>query len=239
MSKKKIAGEKPKASSLKEAGLESFDVMELHRGELKGADYNPRFLTESQKRKLKAGLKRHGLVTPVTWNRQTGNIVGGHQRLGVLDGIMGTGDYKLHVAVIDVPLAREKELNILLNNTHAMGDWDLEKLDDLLRDDELSLDGTGFDAADVMTMLGANPLADRMEDMEEMGARFAEVREQYDQIRGKNSERDNTEFYLVIVFRDNGEVTKFLDDSGLPDSRYQSGDEFFALLEKANAGASA
>src|SRR5689334_18110966 len=95
--------------SLRELGLESFEIVSVRRSELKGAPYNPRQLGESEKRKLAKGLKRHGLVAPITWNARTGFVVGGHQRLTIMDSIVGKGDYTLNVARIDVDEAREKE----------------------------------------------------------------------------------------------------------------------------------
>jgi ParB-like chromosome segregation protein Spo0J len=116
------------------AELQSFVMERMRRSQLKAAAYNPRIIGEAEKRKLRAGLKRHGLVAPITFNRRTGNVVGGHQRLAALDGLEDSPDYELDVAVIDVSEAEEKEINILLNNASAMGDWDLGELSGLLKD---------------------------------------------------------------------------------------------------------
>lgn len=39
---------------------------------------------------------------PLVWNRRTGILVSGHQRLKALDALEGTEDYELTVSVIDV-----------------------------------------------------------------------------------------------------------------------------------------
>jgi hypothetical protein len=80
----------------------------MNRSQLKAAPYNPRILSEAAKRKLRTGLKKHGLVAPLTFNKRTGNMVGGHQRLDQLDALAGTANYELDVAVIDVDEVREK-----------------------------------------------------------------------------------------------------------------------------------
>ena len=49
-----------KVKSLHAAGLEAYRVEEVHRSQLKNAPYNPRVLTDSQRRRLAAGLKKHG-----------------------------------------------------------------------------------------------------------------------------------------------------------------------------------
>jgi len=41
---------------------EKFTIVEIKRNEIHGADYNPRKITESAKKKLKRSLKEHGLV---------------------------------------------------------------------------------------------------------------------------------------------------------------------------------
>ena len=54
---------------------------------LKPAKYNPRKDLKPGDReyeKLKRSIAEFGYVEPVIWNRQTGNVVGGHQRLKVL-----------------------------------------------------------------------------------------------------------------------------------------------------------
>ena len=51
-------------------------------------------------------------VEPVIWNRQTGNVVGGHQRLKVL---IDLGQQEIDCVVVDLDLQREKALNIALN----------------------------------------------------------------------------------------------------------------------------
>lgn len=62
------------------------------------------------------------------WNRRTGNLVGGHQRLSLLDELEGTDDYRLTVSRIDVDDAQERALNVVLNNPEAQGNYDMDLL---------------------------------------------------------------------------------------------------------------
>ena len=214
--------------SLAELGLEAYAVVEVHRSELKNAAYNPRVLNDAERKRLKAGLARHGLVAPVTWNRLTGNLVGGHQRVSQLDALAGTKDYRLNVAAIEVDVPREKELNLLLNNPNAMGDWDMGALEELLRDSTIDLAGAGFDTADVFRLFGSSPLEDRasVEELNALAEKVREARDRYDAIKkGKTGGgADREDFYLVFVFRDSEDCTGFLAAAGLPDNRYQSGE---------------
>jgi hypothetical protein len=205
--------------------LERFEVVKVHRGSLRNAPYNPRLLSDSARAKLKAGIMKHGLVAPPTWNKRTGNICGGHQRVGILDDAYGTEDYEITVAQIDVDDVREREVNILLNNAHAMGDMDLGKLEAMFRDTpEIDIAGTGFDGADLFRLFGASPFEERADDaLSEVAQRVRDAREKQAAIRGAVKEREGTHFYLVVIFRDEADRLDFTDSCGLDDNRYCDG----------------
>ena len=225
---------KPKSDGLrkdlKAMGLENFEMLKVHRRDLKGAPYNPRVLDDNAKRKLKAGIERHGMVSPVTWNARTGNIVGGHQRLTQLDDLAGSDDYEMTVARIDVDEGREKEINILLNNSQAMGDWDMEALANLVKDPAIVLAGTGFDHADLFHLFGDSPLIERNEKLDELADKVREARDRYDAIEANNTDMNTVDFYLVVVFRDSAQRTRFVEAAKLPDNRYQSGEQIATML---------
>jgi len=224
---------KPKSSdpvTLASLGLENYEVIEINRAELKGCPYNPRIITDAEKRKLKAGLQRHGLVAPITWNRRSGFIVGGHQRLASLDSLAGTGNYSLHVAAIDVDEGREKELVVLLNNAEAQGGWDLLGLKTLFGDKSLDLAGMGFDGADLFRLFGEDPTKqDEPDQLDELAAKVRGIAAKYDEIRTKNREKNREDFYLVVVFRNAIDLDDFTAAAGLPMNRYQSGAEIRRL----------
>lgn len=126
------------------------DIQKMKITELKAADYNPRKHLQPgdpEYEKLKRSLTEYGYVEPVIWNRQTGNVVGGHQRLTVLRDM---GETEVDVVVVDLDMTREKALNVALNK--ISGDWDLPKLSDLLKDiGEQGIDVTltGFDVPEI------------------------------------------------------------------------------------------
>jgi ParB-like chromosome segregation protein Spo0J len=100
--------------------------------------------------KLERSLAEFDLVQPIVWNRATGHVVGGHQRLEVLKH---RGVTQVECVVVELSLEREKALNVALNNERLASTWDDARLADLLAE----LDGlpdfdmtlTGFDAADL------------------------------------------------------------------------------------------
>ena len=131
--------------------LETFETKVVHRSEVVEADYNPRTITESAKKKLRKFLRTNGLWAPLIWNKQTGNLVSGHQRLTAMDSVLGTSDYELTVSVIDVDEKTEVTGNVFLNNPSAQGDWDYEtlgQLHELFPDISYTAD-FGFDQAEV------------------------------------------------------------------------------------------
>jgi hypothetical protein len=205
----------------------------VSRTELKNAPYNPRFISDAAKKKLKVGLEKLGLLQPLVWNKRSGNLVGGHQRLGALDKLAdGAKDYTLEVAVVDLPHAAEVEANILLNNPEVHGDWDLTKLDEALRTEGLRLDATGWDMADVLNVLGESPFAmERSAELEELANAQRQTTEAIDGVMASvTSERDDTDFYVVVVFRNPDERTEFLTKLGLDDNRFQDGRKLQRVL---------
>jgi hypothetical protein len=226
--------EKPPTRSLAELGIERFVSATVHRDVLKNAPYNPRVINEDERRRLKKGIEKVGVVAPVTWNLRTGNLVGGHQRVSILDTLAGTKDYTLTVSQIDVDEKREKEINLLLNNVAAQGQWDAAGLEDLLRTPDLDIEATGFNAADVFRMFGAESLSP--EALKDMSERLDKIKEAFDGAPEKRGNAFPDDFYFVVVFRDYEARAEFAAKLGLDDNRYQDGRLLLALLtEKAPA----
>src|SRR4051794_23113752 len=118
------------------------------------APYNPRReLSPSSRayRKLKASITEFGLVEPLVWNETTGHVVGGHARLRILKEL---GVAEVPVSVVRLTEAREKALNVVLNNQEAQGRYDTAKLADLLTElaDLPELELTGFDERTLATL---------------------------------------------------------------------------------------
>lgn len=101
---------------------------------------------------IKKSIKTFGLVDPLIWNKRTGNLVGGHQRLKILQA---EGEKKVRVRVVDLPLAKEKALSLALNK--VSGGWDNQKLAGLLADlDDGDILETGFSEEEIEELTGLN-----------------------------------------------------------------------------------
>ena len=111
------------------------------------APYNPRVTLkpgDSQYESLKKSISKFGLVEPPVWNKKTGTLIGGHQRINVL---LDLGHTEAQVTVVDICLTQEKALNLALNK--IQGAWDFDKLatilDDIIDEPDIDLETTGFD----------------------------------------------------------------------------------------------
>ena len=125
-------------------------IEKKNTADLLPADYNPRKDLkpgDPEYEKLKHSLEQFGYVEPVIWNKATGRVVGGHQRLKVL---IDMGITEVECVVVDLPDDKEKALNIALNK--ISGDWDKDKLAVLIADLQgtaFDVSLTGFDAAEI------------------------------------------------------------------------------------------
>lgn len=139
------------------------EILKVKVTEINPAAYNPRVDLrpgDSDYEKLKASINTFGYVDPVIWNRRTGNLVGGHQRLKIL---IEQGAQEIEASVVDLDLTQEKMLNLALNR--ITGKWEPDKLAQLLQElqqiPDLDLGLAGFDVPEISQIL------DRIEEARE------------------------------------------------------------------------
>lgn len=114
-------------------------------------------------------------MEPVIWNRQTGNVVGGHQRLKVL---LDMGQTEIDCVVVDLDLSHEKALNVALNK--IQGDWDEDKLAAIMADfdaEAFDVSLTGFDAGEVDALLNRFYSHEAQEDDFDAGAEKKKIQD--------------------------------------------------------------
>ena len=142
--------------------------------DLKPAAYNPRTISARAAKGLGASLETFGDLSGIVWNKRTGNLAAGHQRVEQLRArggrlVVGKGSASVEVAVpgvagapaaverfavriVDWPLDREKAANIAANNPAIAGEFS-EGLEALLGEVGASL------GADAFASLGFGDLA--------------------------------------------------------------------------------
>lgn len=124
--------------------------------------YNPRKISEKEKRDLQDSIKEFGAVAPIILN--TGSreniIIGGEQRIRIYADLRYT-EVECMVPSRELSIDEEKELNLRLN--HNTGSWDEE----LLKDFEIDmLLGVGFGDEELQNLFDDVELAEDDFDVE-------------------------------------------------------------------------
>ena len=184
----------------------------IERAKIKNAPYNPRQIDGESAKRLRKSISEHGLVDLPIWNKRTGNLVGGHQRISQLDALEGSKDYELMVNVVDIPEREEAALNAKLNNADLMGDWDFQKLADMAEEFALDFDDMGFSETTVDMMFdGDDRFSALLENDDVDGAMsdMAEIKAARQRIRDDESEKDSINYFATIVFHDEAAKKRF------------------------------
>lgn len=197
---------------------QKFEIEVISRNEIHGAGYNPRVISEDARKRLKKMLAKHGLVQPLVWNRRTGNLVSGHQRLAQLDQLERGRDYDLQVSVVDVDEREEKILNVQLNNPSIQGDWDMDKLAGLSAENGIDPEEFGFSSGDIAVMFD-NDMGGAFADTEEVAEAkdtLREIREHRAESAEKMKRDASGEFYFTVVCENEAQKRAMLKALGVP-----------------------
>jgi hypothetical protein len=201
--------------------LEAFTIETINRKDIHGADYNPRKITESAKKKLRKFLKENGLWQPLVLNKRTMTLVSGHQRLDIMDSLLRKDDYDLTMSVVDVDEKLEVSGNVFMNNQSAMGEWDvfaLQDIKDIFPDINFE-DDMGFDASDISILFGQDSQKldeDQAEANEFTPDTFREIKKKSRQKAkaenqdGTSYNLDESDYVIQIVFPNNHEKHEFM-----------------------------
>jgi DNA modification methylase len=108
------------------------EIVTMAIRDLRPASYNPRRIDNASLAALGKSIDRFGVVEPIIFNRRSGLVVGGHQRLKVLRSkkIASTS-----VVVVDLDETEERALNVALNSPKLSGEF-TGALEDLLAEIE-------------------------------------------------------------------------------------------------------
>ena len=122
------------------AGVE---IRTMRISEILPAELNPRTISASAFSGLSGSLKRFGYVEPMVWNRRSGRLVSGHQRLRALSE---QGFSRADVSVVDLSPEEESALLLTMNNPHIQGEFtaDVSELLAKLDPGKLDLGEVGF-----------------------------------------------------------------------------------------------
>ena len=144
------------------------------------APYNPRVELKPgmpEYEKLSKSIETFGHVLPMVFNVRSGNLVGGHQTMTVMEN---KGFTEAKMSIVDLDDAQEKALNIGLNK--ISGSWDDGKLSILLGElsalPDFDVELTGFSLDEIATL---NP-AEVLEDNFDVDKAFEDIEEPVTQL---------------------------------------------------------
>ncbi len=219
---------------------QSASVELVWRSTLKEHPLNPRKLSAAAQKKLRASVKEIGVMDTPVFNRQTGNIVGGHQRLHTIDflekfAVTEDGvknDYQVEVSVVDMTPEQEAKALVRLNNQNLQGSWDAELLAELGK--QVSFEEMGFERIDLEFLM------DGVEGVESMFEDAAPVKETKGALEAIKADRkamgedkkvsQSVDYYVTVVCKDQAEKEKLMKHLGIPKGElYISPAEILAL----------
>lgn len=197
---------------------QKYEIATMWRSEIKEHPKNPRLIDERAQKNLRNKMREVGLLQPLIVNQRTGYLLGGHQRLAVLDKEEryqdGKNDYELDVSLVDIDTKAELEMLVFLNNPSAQGTWDKDLLAELNIDFGVSFGGMGFDKLDVDLMFdGDSRFSTLFEDVAEVKQvkhDLQEIKEHRKESTEKLKEANNIDFYVMIVCKDKEEKARLL-----------------------------
>lgn len=189
------------------SSFQKFTVRTVKRSSIQLADYNPRVITEHAQKELRKKIKQVGLLSPLIWNKKTGRLVAGHQRISQLDaleGYPGKGDYDIQVSEVNLSEKVEKEMNVFLNNPSAQGEFDIDAIKGMLELGDIDLQEMGFEDSDIHVLFedfdALGTIKDAMAPSEATGALEA-IKDARAKAKEKLTQDNDADFYFVVVCR--------------------------------------
>ncbi|MDR1652501.1 MAG: hypothetical protein LBS01_02395 [Prevotellaceae bacterium] len=169
--------------------IKQADKRTIKRSEITLAAYNPRRISDEARKKLKANLKRVGLLGGIVWNETTGTLVSGHQKLQIIDEVekynpqTRENDYQIMVDVVHLSQKEEKEQNVFMNSTTVQGEYDNDLLAALLSENDFDYNLAGLDNADINLIMTDSPLFDIADLNNELISDFDKLEQKTDEER--------------------------------------------------------
>lgn len=187
------------------AKIETYEIETVKRSEIKTASYNPRYISDEAKKRLKKGLKQFGLAQPLTVNKTTMTLISGHQRLSIIDEMEGypDKDYDLQVAMVALSPEQERALNIQMNNMSMMGEFDFDALIEMVQRDGVDIDDLGFSDADLDLIFSDTPALESLlsdsEDVEEAKGTLDDIKKDRSKMMERQKDENSADYYFIVV----------------------------------------
>lgn len=217
------------ASKKRVSGIANHEIRKMSLSELIPLPDNPRRIRPENQKALKASMTKWGCVEPIIWNKRTGHVVGGHQRLEILRQ-MDTPE--TNVIVVDLDESSEKGLAIALNSPTLAGEFDQVKLEKILSSmnkvsteilDSINIKELLNECAEAEKSAPPMPIHHASESKLQ---KFILSREAS---RNAGKDKNDVAFYAVLVFQSQQQKLAFLSnmtDVGVKYSTFVNGNKF-------------
>lgn len=203
--------------------FQKFEMRVIDRRDIKLADYNPRTISDHARAQLKNVIQDVGLIQPLIWNERTGVLVSGHQRLATLDALEkykpgGKKSYTLNVAVVNLDEKQERQMNVFLNNTSAMGEFDYDALNALIKDYDLNELDLGFSPEDIDVLFAADTPVELGDTAEAKRAKdtLSAIKEERKNAKEGLTEEQSIGYYFTVVCASLNAKETLLEGLGVP-----------------------
>ena len=220
---------------------QSGSVELVWRSSIKEHPLNPRKLSDANRKKLRASVKEIGVMDTPVLNRQTGLLVGGHQRLHTIDFLekyqqaedgAAKNDYQIEVSIVDLTPEQEAKALVRLNNQNLQGAWDAELLAEL--GSLASFEEMGFERIDLEFIMdgvgGVEALFEDAAPVKEAKNALEEIKADRKAMKSEKAESQSVDFYVTVVCKDKGEKERLMKHLGIPKGEiYISPAEIFVL----------
>jgi len=213
----------------------------IKRSIINFATYNPRKKDAKVVEALIKNFKKVGYLGGIVWNKQTGNLVGGHKRIEAMDIVLKypDNDYEVKVEVIDVDDKTEKEQNIFLNNKRVQGDMDYDLLSVLIP--EIDIDSAGLQQYDIDLCKMLNPnfnfgeSKDIIDDFSSLDENKEDKKKAMQKIRKdiiNDKDTCRKQNYFIVAFDDHLKKGEYLESIGINGNTTYINSDIF--LQKIN-----
>ncbi len=176
--------------------------------DLQPAPHNPRRIDDDSRHGLSASMRQFGDIAGIVWNRRTGWLIAGHQRVAILSGKGASLELEPEPRIVDPDTGEVWQVRVVdwdeqtadaamleANNQHIAGHWTDEMPDILARltaEDPLMVDD-----------LGLNRLLRDIETEPEEEAKTAKDETPTDQAIYPLAARLNEAYHYVVVYTEN------------------------------------
>ena len=139
----------------------------------------------------------------------------------------GKKSYTLEVSVVNLDDKTERRMNVFLNNTSAMGEFDMDMLDNLRMDFDLDVGDLGFSTEDVDILFPVDLPVEHEDSADASRAKntLSAIKEERKAAKSGLEADQSIGYYFVVVCQDLAAKETLLEGLGVPSyEEYVRGD---------------